>query len=631
MLASKQCSYVRPNTFSRRITVRVEWGRAQEEREIPLYVQDPDVFIVGVAGEDERALEVFSVLSKVANVRVKLVPVRLARLPAYAAAWRNLDALVLAGVDTTRLTPEQQRALTWWVAQGGVLVASGGPVSRAQRVLAGLPDVLRPVEVVGDIALDGLPTLAEWAGEPIRVSGPFIVAQGTPAERATVILAQEKTPLLVSRDLDEGHVLWLALDPTASPFDAWAGTGRFWERAFTTSPDVTLVGVRSPPEDVGDAQMAWALGNVPSIRLPSLLPIVVLFLLYVAFVGPLNYLILRRRRRLEWAWGTIPAITLTFSAITLGLGWNMRGQDLIVHEITVREVYSQAQVQLSRSYVLLFSPRRTAYRFELPEAPLISLLGNTPNVFGSPLEPGRSSVTGVHFYQGPTGLADNFRVNQWEARPFVAEYPPEETAGLAVELSTQADARAVATVRSQLPFSIQDAALVISGRAHPLGDIPAMGERSVVLPPFEGAEAPFSFEPVSVQLYPFGNMPDRDQDRRRQVIQAILETPSRLREVTFLGWIEQGRPRVRIADNTYRGERLTFIVASVTLRAERGVPPLLLPERFLTGEQTVCYGNVMGVAPFTEDVEMVFRLPPELSPDQVSELFLLFQRPGGVD
>ncbi len=620
--------YVRPNSFSREITVYVEQGEEQTAYKVPLQVQGPDVIVVGVAGADEGALEAFRVLDVVAGRAVNVVPVRLSRLPTYAAAWRNLNALVLAGVDTTRLSPEQQRALTWWVAQGGTLVVGGGPTPRARQVLAGLPEVLRPVEVTGDVALDDLPALSEWAGEPVRVPGPFIAAQGQPVEGATVAIAQGDAPLLVRRTVDMGSVLWLALDPAASPFDAWAGTDDFWKRALAESPGAAVMELPRPPDAAQDAQMAWALGNLPSLQLPSLVLMAVLFLAYVVVVGPLNYFVLRRRRRLEWAWGTIPAITLVFSALTLGLGRNMRGQDLIVHEISVHEIYSQAQVQLNRSYTLLFSPRRTAYRFELPDAPLLSLLGNMPDFFGSPLEPGRSSATAVRFYQGATARAENFRVNQWDARPFVAEYPPTEAAGLQVELLLRDEAQASVAVRSRLPAPIQDAALVLSGRAYPVGDIPAMGERNAPLPPFTGG-ATFPFEPASIQLYPFGGVPDRDQDRRRQVIQAVLESSPTSIEPAFIGWVEEGRSRLRVEGSRYRGERLTFIVASVTMRAERGVPPILTPERFLTGQEGICYGSVKGLAPFAEDVEIAYRLPPGVAPGQVTELLLLLQHQGG--
>jgi hypothetical protein len=44
-------------------------------------------------------------------------------------------------------------------------------------------------------------------------------------------------------------------------------------------------------------------------------------LIYVLIVGPANYFILRRRKKLEWTWVTIPVIVLVF----LGAEYGMRG------------------------------------------------------------------------------------------------------------------------------------------------------------------------------------------------------------------------------------------------------------------------------------------------------------------
>ena len=51
--------------------------------------------------------------------------------------------------------------------------------------------------------------------------------------------------------------------------------------------------------------------------LPDVLPIIGFLLIYIALMGPLNYVILNRLNRREWAWVTIPLLIAVFSAPSL--------------------------------------------------------------------------------------------------------------------------------------------------------------------------------------------------------------------------------------------------------------------------------------------------------------------------
>lgn len=83
--------------------------------------------------------------------------------------------------------------------------------------------------------------------------------------------------------------------------------------------------------------MSSALSQLPSLDLPSVRGLGILLAIYIALVGPVNYLLLRWFRRLHWAWITIPLLTLIFSAGSFGIGYAMRGTDLILNHIAVVE------------------------------------------------------------------------------------------------------------------------------------------------------------------------------------------------------------------------------------------------------------------------------------------------------
>src|SRR5690606_39342700 len=111
------------------------------------------------------------------------------------------------------------------------------------------------------------------------------------------------------------------------------------------------------PRQMRSEQVGYALMNMPSLDLPSLRLLAPLLLVYILVVGPFNYLVLRWQRRLELGWVTIPAITLLFSIAAYRIGYQLRGGDVIINQISTIELRPGNPVGTSsvRSFVGIFS------------------------------------------------------------------------------------------------------------------------------------------------------------------------------------------------------------------------------------------------------------------------------------
>ncbi len=57
-----------------------------------------------------------------------------------------------------------------------------------------------------------------------------------------------------------------------------------------------------------------------------------LFIIYIAIIGPVNYIILRRKKKLEYAWFTIPALAVAFSFLSYSIGYLYSSGSLEVYE-----------------------------------------------------------------------------------------------------------------------------------------------------------------------------------------------------------------------------------------------------------------------------------------------------------
>ncbi len=75
--------------------------------------------------------------------------------------------------------------------------------------------------------------------------------------------------------------------------------------------------------------------NLPSLALPPIGGLLVLLFGYVVLVGPVNYVVLRRIDRREWAWITVPVLIVVFTVGSFGIGGLLRGSDVIVHEVGI--------------------------------------------------------------------------------------------------------------------------------------------------------------------------------------------------------------------------------------------------------------------------------------------------------
>ncbi len=274
-------------------------------------------------------------------------------------ALDSVDLLMFADVDTGALSSEQRLALADWVTAGGQLIVTGG--QNWQATAAGLADLL-PLTPGASRDLAGLQPLAGWLRSRADLDAQTVIATGTLRPDAQVLVsADDGTPLLVRRALGAGEVDYLAADPNNAPLRGWDALPELW---------LTLVANGSPRPGWGSGFVDWesaarAAEIVPGYDpLPDILPLCGFLGLYIGLIGPLNYLILNRINRREWAWFTIPAFILVFSVLAYILGFNLRGNEVTLNRVAVVQSWHDSQRARVDQLVGLLSPRRSQYSLD---------------------------------------------------------------------------------------------------------------------------------------------------------------------------------------------------------------------------------------------------------------------------
>jgi hypothetical protein len=644
--------YVLPNNFSHVLEVElVADDGVLLSREVPVVSQPNINYQVGLVAPERGAMALILGASLPGRERPKtLIDLAPADLPERAEGLRSFDTLILNDTDTSSLTSEQRTALETWIRQGGRLLIGGGP--GAQRTVSGLPDSILPLVPRGGVEIESVSALADFAGsEAIRVPGPFVAATGDEAEGRTLV-SQDGLPLVRERAVGAGFVDFVALDLAISPFDAWTGTTAFWEQLISPGaayPDWLPPDMSARQMKAG--QMTYALSRLPTLELPSIRGLGLLLILYVVLVGPANYLVLRWWKRLHWAWASVPLITVVFSAGAFGLGYTLRGTDLILNKIAVIELGSDGAANVT-SYLGLFSPARQSYEIEVRDRGLLSPL--TPDY--NPWGPSNAGAGGeIVFVQGEPSQVRGLAVNQWSMQTFMTEGIQTDFGMVGADLKFK-DEVLTGTVHNETPYTLKDTVLVLGNHFVRLGDLEPGQRIPVTLelsnPTDRGFGQPLSYILYEDQLMQSGpGGPPREAELKRMVVESVLDQGGGFspissrspwgpeggmsRGLAFLGWLDEAPPDVTVAGRTPEQQTTALLYAPLSFHlpeeGDLSLPPGLFPGTLvgLPIEGGPCGPNAASLWLGRGEAVFEFQVPDEARDVQVEEIKLVIGTDGG--
>lgn len=397
----------------------------------------------------------------------KVALLTLANLPDTAVGWEMLDILIVHDTDLSQMTAAQQEALDIWISQGGQLVVAGG--TGWQKTVTPLADYL-PVTVNSSQSINDLPGLAARAGEPFRDPGPYLLTTSS-LRSGELLWHEDGMPLLARREWGRGRVYFLALDPTLAPLVDWAGSPLIWDNIAAQVPRLPFWAA-----GFGNSYAASrAVKNIPTLTLPSAFLLLCFMGFYVLLIGPVNYLTLKRLKRREWAWISIPALIILFTGCAYITGFGLKGNKIILHQMNV--AYGQANSPALRvnSLVALYSPRRASYDLRLPGETMVLPFtqGFNPTGIGSGW-----NVQAVE--RGADLIVRGVRVDVSDSETFmVKSYQPSPQITSNVQLILRdGQYELVVTLRNDGQTTLKNAALLYGSTVRGLGDLAPGQEKS---------------------------------------------------------------------------------------------------------------------------------------------------------
>jgi hypothetical protein len=559
-------------------------------------------------------------------------------LPASSAALAGVDALVFAGTDSGKLSPEVRQAIAGWVLQGGTLVVAGG--ANGPAAAAGLSDLL-PVTITGSEPLDSLDALAAYAGgAPPAAAG--LIANQTQLRTdvgATEIVAGAGGPLLARRAIGAGETYALAVDPGAPALRGWDHNTDLWKQILAghrvqQSPAAarrTQSYYSGSNPYIGSSYYLGQLSpfDIPGIELPGVALVGGFLFLYVLVIGPINWLVLRRMHRPDLAWVTIPALILLFAGMAYVMSYQSKGSQLRLAISTVVRSYSGAPVATVNSYVGIFSPGRQEYTLDFNDDAQITEVGSS--VLGGPSNGGGSSA---RIYQGKPSSIRNLNIDTWTLRGFEAEmtvpYQPVYTAQLQLRQGT-----ITGQITNQGATPLTDVAVVAGNSVQLLGTLGAGQQATVRLSgytrgPVDLDQALSRLVP-GVQLQYYGGS-NSAEDRRQRSRAALLLSALAVKQpagdapsVVVVGWGTQ-----RPFDLTLHGglpvhDDTVLVTSLLPVAQEPGavfLGPSQIPRTVLTGTVRTENGPNGPMLRLADPAVFEYQVPRTL---QVSRLILDYE------
>jgi hypothetical protein len=327
-------------------------------------------------------------------------------LPDRAEGYHGLELVVLRDADLSGLSPAQQEALLGWVQRGGrallipgrrdaffrdpiVAQLLGGRDARLHEV-TGLPAIEAVHGELGDerflvFSIEDAADLDEGGRSALGF------ARRLPDGGA----ARFFTRLAYGR----GQVMVLAADPMLPPFDRWAGREGF------TDELVELLRVAQAGPRAGEDP--FLRPRIPALlgvrRLPSRGLVIGLVLLFIICVGPVNYLLLRRRDAQMLLVVTVPALSFLWTGLIFATGYLTKGVSSVVQRATIVDVDLGARTAAEQHALAITSGASSTFEVAFEAGLLATRVGRT-DVEAHALTHEVRGGEGVRYPEVPLGL-----------------------------------------------------------------------------------------------------------------------------------------------------------------------------------------------------------------------------------
>ncbi|MBC8064974.1 MAG: hypothetical protein H7Y17_09100 [Chlorobia bacterium] len=291
-------------------------------------------------------------------------------------------AAVVLGSGSDRISDGSVKALKSYALTGGTVIFIGGASATTlsdPRWADFLPASGFKTRSVGSSR-----TLADIAGRPFSES--LTIAAGTPISSAKV-RADGNVPIIAERGFGIGKVVLFAFNPFEDPVSRWQGRQRLFLQYVRGIDQQRATGFLSQFDSTnsynqydrygGSGSMATAGGpgyaypmyqerqDPFSVELPKASKVFWILAAFFVAVVPLNFLVLRKLGKGEWAWLSAPVISLGFAGVFLNQASDLYAASLSTATRGVLIVQEKSSESMFVGSTQIFFPNGGTYDLKM--------------------------------------------------------------------------------------------------------------------------------------------------------------------------------------------------------------------------------------------------------------------------
>lgn len=232
----------------------------------------------------------------------------------------SISAIIIEDFNTSSLSEEQISALLKWVEKGGLLAVGTG--LNAEKTLKGLDSIF-------DYKFNGYDTALCFGGKANIANIDIPGAEATEIQDGKTITRTLK----VSDGKVVVHSFALSVDPVASMADRSNYFSMFYRN--------TMPNKFSVDRDNNFYNNYLNISNrVPSIEKSRLMTLLGILIIYVIVIGPICYIVLKKKDKREVGWIAIPSIAIIFSIIVFAFSLTSNQKDSRINFVSCTNLNS---------------------------------------------------------------------------------------------------------------------------------------------------------------------------------------------------------------------------------------------------------------------------------------------------
>ncbi|AYB37713.1 hypothetical protein [Brevibacillus laterosporus] len=224
-------------------------------------------------------------------------------LPTEAHVLSNINMLVIGDISANSLPSDQINKIKEWVYAGGNLLVSA----------ATPPEIL-------DSFKEWMPALTKQPGTTKDLSTFTEISKKSALPVQQITVYNKSLPLFSTQKVGLGKLFFANYDVNAQPLASWDFNRQLWSKLvsqYELNSQVRFPYLNRNPNYYNLAN------HIPGIHVPSASVLFFIWIGYVLLIGPILYVLLKRRDRRDWAWGIIPVSALVVSVGALSFGKNL--------------------------------------------------------------------------------------------------------------------------------------------------------------------------------------------------------------------------------------------------------------------------------------------------------------------